>query len=335
MGSNDDNRNRFQTVPSVCDEFGTIIVTPESIKPVLLARAGCMSTIRRFFQQKDLIEVDTRSLDLFSVTDPYMSAFKVQTPGNQFAGYLQTSPEYAMKRLLSFGSGDIFQLGKAFRADEHGNNHDCEFTMLEWYRTGFGLKALMEEVSQLIKIILEDVQVQYYSYQEIFVKTLHIDPMTVSDTELELFAREKLGDIPLDLLRDNYLSLLFSELIEPELGADKLTFIYHYPASQASLAKIIESDGLLVAERFEAYYGELELANGFHELTDPAEQVGRFNKDNEIRQQLGQEQIAIDNRLIEALENGLPDCSGVALGVDRLLMIRLGQNDISRVLPLG
>jgi len=264
-----------------------------------------------------------------------MSAFSVYNASNLHAGYLQTSPEYAMKRLLATGSGDIYQLAKAFRAEEKGKHHEPEFTLLEWYRLGFGIKALMQEVYTLIISLLGEMDKVVFSYRKIFLEILNFDPFLISNEELEIVARKMLGDIPVQLLRDNYLTLLFSEIIEPSFASEKIIFIYHYPESQASLAKIIEQGGFKVAERFEVYCGGLELANGFHELTDPKEQLSRFEKDNQTRKRLNYPQVEIDHRLIEALEQGLPECSGVALGVDRLLMLKLRQSNIANVLPLG
>lgn len=305
-----------------------------NIKQILTERASIFTRIRQFFENLNVMEVDTRLLDQFSVTDPYMSVFKVSNSKGVHGGFLQTSPEYSMKRLLSMGSGDIYQLGKVFRADEQGRHHDCEFTLLEWYRLGFGIEVLMGEVYSLVSHIVGKLDTQHYSYREAFIKFVDLDPFCITDQELELVAREKLGLIPADMLRDNYLTLLFCEIIEPALDSEKVTFISHYPASQASLAQIVDSEGVKVAERFEVYCGGLELANGFNELTDPKEQKARFEQDNLIRRQLNLMEVDIDTRLIQALERGLPECSGVALGVDRLLMIKLRQNNIANILPL-
>lgn len=303
-------------------------------RQILLERATLLKQIRKFFEQKQVIEVDTQVLDNFSVTDPYMSALQVFNPQRKPVGYLQTSPEYAMKRLLADNSGDIFQLGKMFRADESGQYHNPEFTLLEWYRIGFSLEQLIKEVYQLICQTIGKRSFQQYHYRDAFIQLLGLDPLTSSDETIKNFAKENLGDIPQDMLRDNYLSLIFSELLEPKFDPEKITFISHYPKSQASLAKVIQHDGFELGERFEVYYGGIELANGFHELTDAKEQQARFEKDNKIRKELNLPTIEIDLRLIKALEKGLPDCSGVALGFDRLLMIKLKQDHIGKVLPL-
>lgn len=302
------------------------------LKTLLKQRANCFKHIRQFFEQRNVIEVDTRLLDAYSVTDPYMKALSV-THSNQ-TQYLQTSPEYAMKRLLSKGSGDIYQLGKAFRAEENGQYHDNEFTMLEWYRIDFSLTDLMSEVYQLMIEILGEKRKNMLTYQQAFIDTLKIDPFSISTQALEKIARQRLGNIPDNLLRDNYLTLLFSEMIEPAFAVDEITFIYNYPESQASLARLKLENDKLVAQRFEVYCGGIELANGFYELTEPVEQMKRFEQDNLTRKQLNYQPVEIDQRLIKALDKGLPDCSGVALGVDRLLMLKLNQKDIKMVLPL-
>jgi len=304
------------------------------IRDLLFERAKALDVIRSYFRQQNVIEVDTRLLDQFSVTDPYMSALTVYTPNKQQVGFLQTSPEYAMKRLLSQGSGDIYQLSKMFRAEENGRFHDSEFTMLEWYRTGFSLESLMDDVYQLISHVIGKRNRITLTYQNAFLKYLNIDPFKISDKELISFSEKKLGDIPKDMLRDNYLTLLFSECIESSLPTEDVTFIIDYPTSQSALAKLKSVDGYQVAERFEVYCNGIELANGFYELTDPDEQLKRFENDNIIRTRLGYPEMVIDHRLIDALQKGLPECSGVALGFDRLLMIKLGKTHISDVLPL-
>lgn len=301
---------------------------------LLTERAGLLSQVRQFFQQKAVLEVDTPLLDAYSVTDPYMSALRVVNGQDKPLGYLQTSPEYAMKRLLAEGSGDIYQLSKMFRADESGRYHSPEFMMLEWYRVGFSLADLIQEVCQFITETIGERQQQHYTYRQAFIRWTGLDPLTASDKAIKDLAESSLGDIPPNLLRDNYLSLVFSEIVEPQFEAQAITIISHYPESQASLAKLIEVDGFKLGERFEVYADGLELANGFHELTDAKAQLKRFEQDNLTRQQLGIAEVDIDHRLIEALEKGLPDCSGVALGFDRLLMIKLQQSHIKDVLPI-
>jgi len=310
-------------------------MNPAELRLLLRERAALFEQIRSFFRARKVLEVDTHLLGSHSVTDAYMKAFEIISKDGQTQGYLQTSPEYAMKRLLAQGCGDIYQLGKMFRAEESGRHHACEFTLLEWYRLGFGISQLMDEVHALVSSITGIVERQDFCYAELFIERLGFCPFEIPDDDLSAFARAKLGDIPVHLLRDNYLTMLFSELIEPTFAKDHLTFVYHYPESQAALAKVVRRGGHTVAERFEAYLGGVELANGFDELTDAKLQQQRFEQDNQIRSQLGLPQMEIDQRLIDALEQGLPDCSGVALGVDRLLMVKLDKPRLADVIPLS
>ncbi|WP_018624254.1 elongation factor P--(R)-beta-lysine ligase [Kangiella aquimarina] len=297
----------------------------------LKARAELLATVRAFFAERKVLEVDTPSLSHHGVTDRYMRSITAEVSSNQ-RGFLQTSPEYAMKRILAAGSGSIYQICKAFRQDEMGAKHNPEFSMLEWYRVGFNHVQLMDEVYELIEFVLGKRQQERLSYQQVFIKFLGIDPLSINDEELEQFARTNLGLLPDELERDDYLSLLFEDKIEPKLGLnDSACFIYDYPESQAALARISETD-LRVAHRFELYIEGIELANGFYELADSQQQLKRFEADNRWRVENNLPEIAIDQHFIEALEHGLPECSGVALGLDRLLMIKLATNNICDVI---
>jgi len=287
--------------------------------------------VRHFFAARDVLEVDTPLVRQFTVTDPYMSAFSVVSTTGKRQGYLQTSPEYAMKKLLSDGSGDIFQLSKMFRAEENSNIHLSEFCLLEWYRLSFDHNQLIQEVCELIKYIVGHREVVILDYKDCFLSLLSIDPNSILLDELADKTRSLLGELPDNLLRDNYLTLLFSEKIEPRFDPRSITVVTNYPASQASLAKTRVIDGTEIADRFEVYLNGIELANGFNELTDVKQQVMRFEKDNKIRKKLGYRQIEIDQGFIQCLEKGLPDCAGVALGFDRLLMIKLGESNIETV----
>ncbi len=302
----------------------------------LKARAQLLSTVRSFFAEREVLEVDTPALSHHGVTDRYMRSMTADVGfsarGSSETGFLQTSPEYAMKRLLAAGYGSIYQICKAFRQDEVGSRHNSEFTMLEWYRLDFDHLRLMDEVYELVAKVLGPKQRQDLSYQQAFIEFLDIDPLSISDEALEQFARSNLGLLPEDLERDDYLSLLFEDKIEPQLGwNDSVCFIYDYPASQAALARISEADSR-VAHRFELYIEGIELANGFFELADSRQQQARFEADNQWRKENNLPEIAIDQRLIVALEHGLPECSGVALGLDRLLMIQLKTNNIQDVI---
>lgn len=297
----------------------------------LRQRADTLKQVRSFFQRRQIMEVDTPALMPHTVTDPYMSALSVDVLQQKM--YLQTSPEYAMKRLLAAGSGDIYQLSKNYRADEHGRKHQPEFTLLEWYRVGWDHHQLMDEVYQLVSEVTGISKRTKVTYRQAFMDYLSLDPFTVTDTDLSQQAEQLLGQLPDNMLRDDYLSLLFAEKIEPNIAEQRITFVYDFPASQSSLAKLLPEQ--TVAGRFECYCNGLELANGFWELTDSQEQSLRFQKDQVIRQTLNRPTIDIDHAFIAALEHGLPECSGVALGFDRLIMLALNKSDIRDVLPFA
>lgn len=303
-------------------------------------RAQILQQIRQFFDERNVVEVETPALSQGTVTDVYLDAltckynFLADSSAEQSVElYLQTSPEFHMKRLLASGYGCIYSLAKAFRHEEAGNNHNPEFTMLEWYRIGFDQFQLMSEVSELLKTVLGCNEPILSSYQDIFIKTVGIDPLTASFLELVAIL-EQHGKAADWLIEQNdpdaLLQFIFTELIEPTIGINEPCFIYNFPVAQASLATISEEDNR-VAQRFECYYHGIELVNGFNELTDADEQVARFETDNTKRNSQGLEHRPIDNNFIAALNHGLPQCSGVALGVDRLVMLAIGLKDISEV----
>ncbi len=285
-----------------------------------------LATLRAFFAARGVLEVETPLLSRGTVTDP------AQSPIPCGERWLQTSPEYAMKRLLAAGSGPIYQVCKAFRGGEAGPRHNPEFTMLEWYRPGFDLRELMDEVAELVLAVLGDRPVELLSYGELFRRELDLDPHLAATSELEACARQHLDYSGGDESRDTWLDLLFSHLLEPRLAG--LVFVYDYPASQAALAQLHRVDDLEVAQRFELFVDGVELANGYLELTDAAEQRRRFEADNAVLRGRGESPRPLDEGLLEAMESGLPDCAGVALGLDRLLMAQLGAGDIREVLPL-
>ena len=305
-------------------------------------RAKIIQSIRGFFISRDLLEVETPTLSQSGVTDVHLFCFKTifngpeispnQTGSNGTALYLQTSPEFHMKRLLSAGSGSIFQIAKAFRNEESGRFHNPEFTLLEWYQVGFDHFQLMDEMDELLQLILHSEKARYCSYQDAFLDVLNIDPLTANIEELQAAGSHlKLGSVlDEETDKDTILQLLFCIAIEPVIAQDKPCFIYNFPASQAALARISKAD-TRVAERFEVYYKGIELANGFHELSDSAEQLIRFQTDNEIRKEKGLDQMPIDHNFIDSLDN-LPDCSGVALGIDRLVMLATKEQNIDNVL---
>jgi lysyl-tRNA synthetase class 2 len=279
------------------------------------------------------MEVETPLLCTTGVTDPSIQPLIVSR-GEALSTprYLQTSPEYAMKRLLADGCGPIYQIARAFRDGESGARHNPEFSILEWYRPGFDMSRLMQEVAELLRHCLGELPCHQRSYRSWFSDLLGLDPMTASVTELERFARSQLDTGALTGDRDLWLQLISSHLLEPRLSGLGICFIHDYPASQAALARLDVIDGIQVARRFEVFVHGVELANGYQELTDAGEQRQRFERDNARRREHGLPECPLDERLLAALEHGLPDCSGVALGLDRLLMVKTGVTDISEVL---
>ncbi len=304
-------------------------------------RAHILAKIRSFFLALDIIEVETPLLSHATVTDVHLDAFS--TLYNYSADshcdeptslYAQTSPEFSMKRLLASGYGCCYQICKAFRHEQQGRYHNPEFTMLEWYRVGFDHFQLMDEVAELLSAVLGCQQVERISYQELFIREVAIDPLMTNRDELIriISAHDKLSDwLEQEYCLDTLLQFIMAELIEPNIGENKPCFVYNFPASQASLAKISLQDPR-VAERFECYFKGIELANGFHELTDVEQQRLRFEQDNQTRTTLGKIEQDIDQHFISALEHGLPACAGVALGIDRLVMLALTVNKIDQVI---
>lgn len=298
---------------------------PSATIDALRQRARILQLIRDFFAKRNVLEVETPLLCTTSVTAPYIQSIATQS------SYLQTSPEYMMKRLLAAGSGDIFQICKAFRQEEMGRFHQPEFTLLEWYRIGFDHHALMNEMDELLQVVLKTQPAERVSYQTLFETHLQINPHTISVDELRTIAHEHNINIQDDITdKDTWLQLLCSHCIEPHIGLEKPLFIYDYPASQAALARLSPSNPL-IASRFEVYFRGIELANGFHELANANEQRTRFENDLRERKKLGLLELPIDEHLLAALTHGLPDCAGVALGIDRLIMLALDANQINDV----
>ena len=303
---------------------------PSASIPNLLKRAAIMTEIRRFFADRGVLEVETPCMSQATVTDIHLVPFETRFVGPGHSQgmnlYLMTSPEYHMKRLLAAGCGPVYQLCRSFRNEEMGRHHNPEFTMLDMYR-------LMNEVDDLLQQVLDCSEAETLSYQQAFQRHLEIDPLSADKTLLrEVAAKLDLSNVAdTEEDRDTLLQLLFTFGVEPQIGKDRPTFVYHFPASQASLAQISTEDHR-VAERFEVYYKGIELANGFHELTDAREQAQRFEQDNRKRAARGLPQQPIDVNLLEALKAGLPDCSGVALGVDRLVMLALGAEQLGDVI---
>ena len=314
---------------------------PTASLDVLKLRASLLARIRAFFARLDVLEVDTPVLSRAASTDPALSSFKTcfHGPGaiNDEPRYLHTSPEFPMKRLLAAGSGSIYQICKVFRDGESGTRHNPEFTLLEWYRTGFDHLDLMDEVERLLTDVLADIMpidsVQHWSYRELFVEIAGIDPFTATAVELGTVLQSRFGvtavGLPVDDI-DVWLDLLMTHVIEPRLG-NGLMFVRDYPASQAALARLWPGSPP-VAARFEVYLNGVELANGFHELSDSLEQRQRFNIELERRRAGGEEAVRMDENLLSALRAGLPNCAGVALGLDRLLMLASGSKCLQDVI---
>ena len=313
---------------------------PTTSLATLRLRARLLAKIRQFFAERRVLEVETPVLSAFAATDPHIESFQTDYTGpgmpTQPTLYLHTSPEFAMKRLLAAGSGSIYQIAKVFRNGELGRQHHPEFTLLEWYRVGFDHHQLMDEVEQLINTLsagfLQLAPSRRWAYRELFLHHLAIDPLRSSAADLSVCATQ-LGFQTQSMPNDDpdaWLALLMTHYIEPRLDKDRLVFIYDYPASQAALARI-RPEQPPVAERFELYLNGLELANGFHELTDAAEQQRRFEQDNRQRIKRGLPAMPVDWHLLAALTH-LPDCAGVALGIDRLLMLVSQSTSIDQVL---
>jgi len=272
--------------------------------------------------------VETPLLGKAASTDVHLTSLSVD---NQ--QFLQTSPEFAMKRLLAAGSGAIYQICKSFRQGESGKRHNPEFTMLEWYRPGFDHFQLMAEVAELLNSLLGERPVSRLNYRSAFMQVLDIDPHRAEVAELSVLAQQHTGYQTDGDDRDTLLDLLMSQVVEPTLGRDELTFIYDYPASQCALAKVkVDEQGAAVAERFELYVEGIELANGYHELTDADEQQRRFDADLAERKRRGLPELPADKMLVAALNSGMPDCAGVAMGLDRLLMLMAGSDSICEVI---
>ena len=303
---------------------------PQASIDTLKKRAILIQKIRSFFYKRDYLEIETPILASHGVTDVYLKNLESKIFDKTY--YLQTSPEYHMKRLLAAGSGPIFQIAKAFRDDELGRLHNIEFTMLEWYRPGMNYNQLMNEVDDLLHLFLTYKKSTRLTYRQLFERFVGFNPHEVSIRELQQCCHrfKQSGVLAADEQdKDQYLFLILSQVIEPQLVQfDEPVFIYEFPTSQAALATIHNN----VAQRFEVYYKGIELANGFNELTCPEKQRDRFLLDCLKRKSLGLPEKAIDEYFIQALGEGLPQCSGVALGLDRLIMVSLDKKAINQVM---
>jgi len=316
-------------------------VTPPNPAEAARLRARLYALIREFFAARGVLEVETPILSRGANTDPNIESFSAQFSGHVDAGprerWLRTSSEFAQKRLLAAGIGDCYELGRVFRNAEAGQRHNPEFTMLEWYRVGWDHRRLIDETVELVQaalgLVRNGAEVYKSTYRDLFRDALGIDPLAAGESDL----RSALDDVriqPAGLTRDDWLDLLLTHRIQPAFPRERISVIFDYPMSQCALAKIRHDDPP-VAERFELYVGTQELANGYHELTDATEQRARFMRDNARRHERGLQELPIDENLLAALESGMPDCAGVALGIERLLMVMTGSDDIRDVLAFA
>jgi elongation factor P--(R)-beta-lysine ligase len=312
---------------------------PSATPAALHARAGMLAALRAFFAERGVLEVETSIASRAAVSDPALDSLCTRWHGPGHADgvplYFQTSPEFAMKRLLAAGAGPIYQVCKVFRDGERGRLHHPEFSLLEWYRPQCGYRELMAEVADLVRVVLDApwLAVEEVRYRDLFRDRLGLDPWQSDPAALRrvAVARGLSGAWDLDLTLDGWLDLLLSHCLERDLGRGRMTFVYDYPPSQAALARV-SPDPEPYGERFELYLEGMELANGFHELTDPAEQRRRFTQDLAERAAAGRKTPPVDEALLAALSAGMPDASGVAMGLDRLLMVRVGADHIDQVL---
>jgi lysyl-tRNA synthetase class 2 len=315
---------------------------PSAEIETLKRRAQLLADVRRFFAERDVLEVETPVLSHAAPTATYLDSFN--TP-YQPAGikaqtcYLQTSPEFAMKRLLAAGSGDIYQIAKVFRHGELGRLHNPEFTMIEWYRPALSYHALMNEVDTLLQQVAKLPAAIKLCYHDVFKQYLSVDIETQTTMELRELALAQIAGLPADWQSDHdgWLELLMSEVIEPQLATLAMpVIVFDFPASQAQLAKVYQNEsGRTVAARFEVYAGGLELANGYDECQDAEELRQRFEQDNRQRQVEAKATMPIDEHLLSALQAGLPACTGVALGLDRLMLLITGKQRLADVISFS
>ncbi|MGD2170139.1 MAG: EF-P lysine aminoacylase EpmA [Chlamydiota bacterium] len=291
---------------------------------LLEKRAAALKKARQFFENAGYIEVDCPSLVKRATIDQHIDPIETEL------GFLHTSPEYLMKRLVAAGMNKIYQIGHVFRKGEIGKKHNPEFTMIEWYHTGFAYEEMIKETLEFLQDFLGTFEIKILSYQDLFINFLQIDPLHTNLQGLQKAA--ELNEVSIDdnLDFDGWLNLLFSHVIEPNMVRDTYYVITDFPPSQAALSKIVDGK----AKRFEIFFQKMELANGYFELTDQDEHIRRFEKENFLRQQMGKKTYPLDEKLLASIEK-LPDCSGVSVGFDRLLMLSSNQDNIESVLPFS
>ena len=305
---------------------------PSASINTLRKRAFYLHKIRQFFDEKGYLEVETPYMSRFGVTEPMLANIKASFHDETY--FLQTSPEYHMKRLLASGSGPIYQIARVFRDDECGRWHNPEFSLLEWYQLDVDHWYLMKELESLLKFLADVPDFIYFSYQEVFEKACAINPFSSTVEEIQAVCQrfDLAGVLGNGESIDQHLHLLMAFVVEPYLKTlNQPVIVYHFPASQASLAKV---EGK-IAHRFELYWQGIELANGFHEQTDADAQMHRFEEDNIIRKSLGLKPMVIDTQLMAALDFGMPACSGIALGLDRLFAILENKNSLAEVMSFA
>lgn len=312
-------------------------VSAETKIQVLHDRASMLAKARAFFAERQVMEVDCPILSSNASIDAHIDLISAKYNQSE-TRFLHSSPEFGMKRLLAQQSGDIYQLSHVFRDGECGVKHNPEFMMAEWYRIGVSFEFLISETFDFIRLLLGPLPTMTITYREAFFRFSGLDCMKASFSELLQYLRDHHIPIYAEIEnedKDALLNLILASVIEPQLGNQVLCALTHYPASQAALAKTISDGTALVAERFEVYYRGVELANGYHELADASEQRRRFIESNEHRRLLGKPSLPIDEHFLSALQSGMPDCCGVAVGFDRLMMLRHQSSHIQDVIPFG
>jgi len=308
---------------------------PESKITILKDRAEMLSQARLFFSQRNIIEVDTPLLSSTAPIDAHIDILTTKMHDGR-TGYLHSSPEYAMKRLIASGLEDIYQISHVYRYGEEGKLHNPEFSMVEWYKSNCLFDDIIQDTLALMKLFLGDLPIEIYTYEEMLNKYTGLSLHNTNATTLAQYIKKLSPEAPDDVGSwdiDTLLQYIVSFLIEPFLGKNELFVLKYFPATQAALSQVIEYKNRKVAERFEIYHKGIELANGYHELCDPIEQKRRFEISNQKRRALNKEILPIDYHLLGALEHGLPDCCGVAVGFDRLMMLRHNKTTISEVMP--
>jgi lysyl-tRNA synthetase class 2 len=316
---------------------GALDWKPGAPLAALRLRARLLARTRDFFAARGVLEVETPVLGSSTATDPHIESLRTSVCGSP--RFLQTSPELFMKRLLAAGSGPIYQIAKVFRDGESGARHNPEFTLLEWYRPELDHHALMDEVDDYLREVLGCTPAARETYAAAFGRWAGVDPHRAGASELQSRA-EALGLHPVSssgFSREDWLHLLMAQAVEPHLGMERPHFLYDFPLELKALARVRKGKGSApdVAERFEVFFRGLELANGYHELADAAEQRERFLADLDARRRMDRHEMPFDERMLAALASGLPPCSGVALGFDRLVMIAANARDIGSVVSFS